>query len=76
MRVVNAGSPSTGTPIWRTAMSIALISGLISRVSVRLVGRRYAAWFSTATAVRAAVMGSIAVWGGESGCITRGNVIE
>jgi len=57
-------------------MSIALISGLISRVSVRLVGRRYAAWFSTATAVRAAVMGSIAVWGGESGCITRGNVIE
>ena len=61
-------------------MNIALISGLISRVSVRLVGRRYAAWFSTAAialytlfvgssaaVVRAAVMGSIAVWGGHFG---------
>ena len=61
-------------------MNIALISGLISRVSVRLAGRRYAAWFSTAVialytlfvgasaaVVRAAVMGSIAVWGEHFG---------
>ena len=63
-----------------SGFNIALISGLISRLSVRLAGRRYAAWFSTAAialytlfvgasaaVVRAAVMGSIAVWGEHFG---------
>ncbi len=29
-------------------MNIALVSGVVASVSIRLVGRRYAAWFSTA----------------------------
>lgn len=61
-------------------MNMALVSGLVAAVSIRLVGRRYAAWCSTAAigvysllvgaggaVVRAAVMGCVAVWGGHFG---------
>jgi competence protein ComEC len=63
-----------------SGFNIAIISALFTSLSVRLVGRRYAAWFSTAAiavytlfvgasaaVVRAAVMGSIGVWGEHFG---------
>ena len=69
---------TTGTShiIAISGFNLAIIGNLFSRLSVRLVGRRYAAWFSTAAialytlfvggsaaVVRAAVMSCIAVWG-------------
>ena len=73
---------TTGTShiIAISGFNLAIVSGFVSRLAVRLVGRRYAAWFSTAAiavytlfvgasaaVVRAAVMGSIAVWGQHLG---------
>jgi competence protein ComEC len=73
---------TTGTShiIAISGFNIAIISGLFTSLSVRLVGRRYAAWFSSAAialytlfvgasaaVVRAAVMGSIGVWGEHFG---------
>ena len=81
-RDLAADFSTTGTShiIAISGFNIAIISGVFSRLSVRLVGRRYAAWFSTAAialyalfvgasaaVVRAAVMGSIAVWGEHLG---------
>ena len=44
---------TTGTShiIAISGFNMALISGLVSSLSVRVVGRRYAAWFSTAAIV-------------------------
>ena len=63
-----------------SGFNIAIVAGLCSSWSVRLVGRRYAAWFATATialytvfvgasasVLRAALMGIIAVWGQHLG---------
>lgn len=73
---------TTGTShiIAISGFNMALVSGLLTRLSVRVVGRRYAAWFCTAAlalytlfvgasaaVVRAAVMGAIAVWGQHFG---------
>ncbi len=73
---------TTGTShiIAISGFNMAILCGLFSRLSVRLVGRRYAAWFCTAAltlytlfvgasaaVVRAAVMGTIAVWGEHFG---------
>jgi competence protein ComEC len=73
---------TTGTShiIAISGFNISIIAALFSSLSVRLVGRRYAAWFSTASiavytlfvgasaaVVRAAVMGSISVWGEHFG---------
>ncbi len=81
-RALAADFSTTGTShiIAISGFNIAIVSGFVSRLSVRLVGRRYAAWFSTAAialyallvggsaaVVRAAVMGCIAVWGEHLG---------
>jgi competence protein ComEC len=81
-RDLAADFSTTGTShiIAISGFNIAIISALFSSLSVRLVGRRYAAWFSTAAiavytlfvgasaaVVRAAVMGSIGVWGEHFG---------
>lgn len=73
---------TTGTShiIAISGFNFAVISGVLSSLSVRLVGRRYAAWFATgaialyavlvggsAAVVRAALMGCIAVWGEHLG---------
>jgi competence protein ComEC len=73
---------TTGTShiIAISGFNMAIVSGLFSRLSVRVVGRRYAAWFCTAAlalytlfvgasaaVVRAAVMGAIVVWGEHFG---------
>ncbi|HUT20697.1 MAG TPA: ComEC/Rec2 family competence protein, partial [Anaerolineae bacterium] len=73
---------TTGTShiIAISGFNMAIVSALFSRLSVRLVGRRYAAWFCTAAlalyalfvgasaaVMRAAVMGAIAVWGEHFG---------
>jgi competence protein ComEC len=63
-----------------SGFNMAILAGLFSRLSVRIVGRRYAAWFCTAAlalytvfvgasaaVVRAALMGAIAVWGEHFG---------
>jgi competence protein ComEC len=81
-RDLTADFSTTGTShiIAISGFNLAIIAGLFSSLSVRLVGRRYAAWFSTAAialytlfvgasaaVVRAAVMGSIAIWGEHFG---------
>ncbi len=73
---------ATGTShiIAISGFNIAIVSGVVSALGVRLVGRRYAAWFATgaiamytlfvgagAAVVRAAVMGCIGVWGQHFG---------
>lgn len=63
-----------------SGFNMALIGGAISSLSIKLVGRRYAAWFSTAAialytilvgaaaaVVRAAVMSCVGVWGQHFG---------
>jgi competence protein ComEC len=60
--------------------NMVLVSGLFAALSVRLVGRRYAAWFASAAivvytflvgtsgaVVRAAMMSLVMVWGGHFG---------
>ena len=74
------GWPPAGTAVWLTVMNIAIVAGLCSSWSVRLVGRRYAAGLATAaialytvfvgasaSVLRAALMGIIAVWGQHLG---------
>ncbi|MBN1640531.1 MAG: ComEC/Rec2 family competence protein [Anaerolineae bacterium] len=73
---------ATGTAhiIAISGFNFAIVGGLLTRISVRVVGRRYAAWFSTAAialyavfvggsgaVMRAAVMSCIAVWGEHLG---------
>ncbi len=73
---------TTGTAhiIAISGFNIAIVSAVVTSLSVRLAGRRYAAWFSTAAialytlfvgaaaaVVRAAVMGCVAVWGAHFG---------
>ncbi len=63
-----------------SGFNMSIVAGLMSALSVRLFGRRYAAWFSTAAialytlfvgagaaVLRAAVMSCIAVWGEHLG---------
>jgi competence protein ComEC len=63
-----------------SGFNMALVGALFASLSVRLVGRRYAAWFATgaialytlfvgaaAAVVRAAVMSVVAVWGKHFG---------
>lgn len=81
-RDLSAAFATTGTShiIAISGFNIAIVSGVISSMSVRLIGRRYAAWFATAAiagytvfvggsaaVVRAALMGCIAVWGQHLG---------
>ena len=73
---------ATGTShiIAISGFNMALVGGLFSTLSVRLVGRRHAAWFASAAialytllvggsaaVVRAAVMSLVAVWGQHFG---------
>ena len=77
-----AAFQATGTAhiIAISGFNMALVGGLFASLSVRLVGRRYAAWFATgaialytlfvgaaAAVVRAAVMSVVAVWGRHFG---------
>jgi competence protein ComEC len=81
-RDLSAAFDTTGTShiIAISGFNIAIVSGVISSMSVRLIGRRYAAWFATAAiagytafvggsaaVVRAALMGCIAAWGQHLG---------
>ena len=63
-----------------SGFNLSIVGGLFSALSVRLVGRRYAAWFASAAivvytllvgasaaVVRAALMSLVAVWGQHIG---------
>jgi competence protein ComEC len=71
---------STSHIIVISGFNMAIVGGVFSSLSIRLVGRRYAAWFATAAialytllvggaaaVVRAAVMSVVAVWGRHLG---------
>jgi competence protein ComEC len=71
---------STSHIIVISGFNMAIVGGVFSSLSVRLIGRRYAAWFATASialytllvggaaaVVRAAVMSVVAVWGQHLG---------
>jgi competence protein ComEC len=77
-----AAFQATGTAhiVAISGFNMALVGALFASLSVRLVGRRYAAWFATgaialytlfvgaaAAVVRAAVMSVVAVWGKHFG---------